>query len=79
MNYGLSKKIQYKLFHGIVVPTGAKEGYTMADHQKVTNMMAAVVRKYHSLNKEQRKMLINVAEKNIQDVLDNLGNNEAIK
>jgi hypothetical protein len=76
MNYRLSKKIQYKLFHGIVIPTGTREGYTMADHNKVTNMMNAVTRKYHSLSKEQRKMLIGVAEKNIQDVKDNLVNNE---
>lgn len=72
MNYGLSKSIQYKLFHGVVIPTGIKQGLTMADHAQVTAMMNAVVKKYHSLSKEHRQLLITKAEKNIEDVLNGI-------
>lgn len=69
MNYKLSKKIEHKLFHGVVIPTGIKQGFTMADHTKVTAMMDAVVKKYHSLTPEHRKLLISKAEKNIEDAI----------
>lgn len=79
MNYCLSKKSQYKLFHGVVIPTGIKQGLTMADHAQVTAMMDAVVKKYHSLSPEKRKLLMSKAEKNIEDAIARAteGKNEA--
>jgi hypothetical protein len=69
-NYGLKKEIEQKLFHGVVMPTANSQGFTLADTNKVVGMMYALVKKYHAMNKTDRKALISIAEKKIQETLD---------
>lgn len=70
--YKLSYKIESKLFNGVVIPTAEKQGYTMANQNEIVAMMAALAKKYHTMTKEQRKTLISIAERNIEDRLSSL-------
>lgn len=75
-NYRLSKKIQNKLFNGIVLPTAIQQGYDMADQDKVVNMMYAMCKKYHMLDASERKQLILMAEKNIAVKIASMGSKD---
>ena len=77
--YKLSKKIETKLFNGIVLPTAIVQGYTIEDQQQVVNMMYAMANKYHSLDPSERKQLILMAEKKIAEKVAEMGPKDEIK
>lgn len=75
-NYGFKKEIEQKLFQGIVIPTAEKQGYDIRNHREIANMMMAMSKKYNSMSKDQRKILIKLAENNIQQKIDSINKNE---
>ena len=74
--YKLKLEIENKLFNGVIIPTAIESGYDFSNQLEIVSMMETLCKKYHSMDTEQRAMLISRAEKNIQDQINNLSKDE---